>query len=600
MKFKKLMAAVTTGVLAVTSLSLSGLIGSAEVQELMNDTFESGYGAWKGVGSSLSLSTEQAHNGGTSLYCYDRTANWGAPRCSLTGIVAAGQSYEISASAMYEGSGQQNMAIKMIYTDANGTDHYDQVAAAQATAGQWVEIKGNYTVPSGATDMILYVEMPDANTDQTYYIDDVVIKGEKTEIQLDDKFESDFDNNSTQKWNGRGSAKVELSTKYAHSGTTSLYVSGRTQLWNGATRSLSDIMEAGGYYKVGTYVLYDGDQYSDTQKFSINLQYDLNGKENYYTSATETAAIMIPLLICIANDIGVSRSKLLYPSMACANIATQMTFLGQGASNMAWNDVMMQAGAPTPLHVWDFTIARIPMLTIAILYMTFVGYKLMPDIPNEQFSDAAHTASESEKLSPFKRKLAVLIVLVSIAMMLLENVIGVKMYLTSCIGAAALVLTGVLTEKEALNSIHQPTIFLFAGVLALSDAIQTTGAGDVVADWMIRLLGDTTNPYIIMLVFFLVPFILTQVMSNLATLTIFIPLVTSACIRMGVDPRAAVVGVITASCVSIMTPMAAPCQIMIIEPGGYTLKDYLKCGTPLALILIVLSVFFLPTLYPFA
>ena len=118
-------------------------------------------------------------------------------------------------------------------------------------------------------------------------------------------------------------------------------------------------------------------------------------------------------------------------------------------------------------------------------------------IPNEQFSDAAHTAAASEKLSPFKRKLAVLIVLVPIAMMLLENVIGVKMYLTSCIGAA-------------------------------------------------------------------------------------------------------VVGVITASCVSIMTPMAAPCQIMIIEPGGYTLKDYLKCGTPLALILIVVSVFFLPTLYPFA
>ena len=80
---------------------------------------------------------------------------------------------------MYEGSGQQNMAIKMIYTDANGTDHYDQVAAAQATAGQWVEMKGNYTVPNGATGMILYVEMPNAGTDQTYYIDDVVIKGER-------------------------------------------------------------------------------------------------------------------------------------------------------------------------------------------------------------------------------------------------------------------------------------------------------------------------------------------------------------------------------------------------------------------------------------
>ena len=288
MKFGRILAAVTTGVLAVSSMSFTGLVGYAAPEELMNDTFESGFGAWKGVGSSLSLSTEQAHSGGTSLYCYDRTANWGAPRCSLTGIVAAGQSYEISASAMYEGSGQQNMAIKMIYTDTSGTDHYEQVAATQATAGQWVEMKGNYTIPSGATGMILYVEMPNANTDQTYYIDDVVIKGEKTEIKLDDKFESDFED-GTQSWNGRGSATAERSTTYAHSGNASLYVSGRTQLWNGSTRSVADIMEAGGYYKVGTYVLYDGDQYSDTQKFSINLQYDYNGKENYYTIATETA-----------------------------------------------------------------------------------------------------------------------------------------------------------------------------------------------------------------------------------------------------------------------------------------------------------------------
>lgn len=159
-------------------------------------------------------------------------------------------------------------------------------------------------------------------------------------------------------------------------------------------------------------------RYKDNMRMLIFLSCVAGAFLGAITSATATAAIMIPLLVGIANDIGVSRSKLLYPSMACANIATQMTFLGQGASNMAWNDVMMQAGAPTPLHIWDFTIARIPMLTIAILYMTFVGYKLMPDIPNEQFSDAAHTASESEKLSPFKRKLAVLIVLVSIAMML--------------------------------------------------------------------------------------------------------------------------------------------------------------------------------------
>lgn len=68
---------------------------------------------------------------------------------------------------------------------------------------------------------------------------------------------------------------------------------------------------------------------------------------------------------------------------------------------------------------------------------------------------------------------------------------------------------------------------------------------------------DFLYPYIIMAVFFTIPFLLTQAMSNLATLTIFISLVTSACLKIGIDPRAAVVGVLTASCISIMTPMAA-------------------------------------------
>ena len=163
------------------------------------------------------------------------------------------------------------------------------------------------------------------------------------------------------------------------------------------------------------------------------------------------------------------------------------------------------------------------------------------------------------------------------------------MYLIACIGAVLLVLTGVLSEKEALGAIHQPTIFLFAGVLTLSDAIKVTGVGDLVADYMIKMVGDTTNPYVMMAVFF----------TNLATLTIFIPLVTSACLKMGIDPRAAVVGVLTASCISIMTPMAAPCQIMIMEPGGYTFKDYLKCGAPLALILAMMTIFLMPLMFPF-
>lgn len=340
-------------------------------------------------------------------------------------------------------------------------------------------------------------------------------------------------------------------------------------------------------------------KYKDNSKMLILISAIVAGFLACLTSATAAAAIMLPLLVGIANEINVSRSKLLYPAMAVANIATSITFLGQGASNMTWSDVMINAGGKTPFGLWDFTIARLPILAVTIAYMVFIGYKLMPDIDNSQFNDNLAVKDLSSKLTPFKEKLAIVLVVGTIVAMIFADVIGIKMYLIAGIGAALLVLTGVLNEKEALGSIHLPTVFLFAGVLALSDAVSATGAGDVVADMMIKLIGNTTNVYVIMAVFFIVPFILTQVMSNLATVTIFIPLVSAACVKIGVDPRAAVMGVLIASCTSILTPMAAPCQVMILEPGGYKLKDYLKCGLPLAVIITIMCIFGLPLLYPF-
>ena len=340
-------------------------------------------------------------------------------------------------------------------------------------------------------------------------------------------------------------------------------------------------------------------KYKDNSKMLILISAIVAGFLACLTSATAAAAIMLPLLVGIANEINVSRSKLLYPAMAVANIATSITFLGQGASNMTWSDVMINAGGKTPFGLWDFTIARLPILAVTIAYMVFIGYKLMPDIDNSQFNDNLAVKDLSSKLTPFKEKLAIVLVVGTIVAMIFADVIGIKMYLIAGIGAALLVLTGVLNEKEALGSIHLPTVFLFAGVLALSDAVSATGAGDVVADMMIKLIGNTTNAYVIMAVFFIVPFILTQVMSNLATVTIFIPLVSAACVKIGVDPRAAVMGVLIASCTSILTPMAAPCQVMILDPGGYNLKDYFKCGLPLAIIITIMCIFGLPLLYPF-
>ena len=290
MKFSKIVAAATACILTVTGICSSGIwTGSADTEELMHDTFEGDYGSWKGVGASTTLSSDQAYDGDQSLYVYDRTATWGAPRCSLSTIVAEGYTYEISGYTYYEGDGSQSVGLKMLYTDSDGEEQYDSITYVTVTAGTWTCLSGSYTVPEDATGVTLYIEYSNADTDQNFYIDEVIVSGEAVEIELTDSFYCDFEDGTTQDWVGRGSASVELSEEYAYSESHSLFVSGRTELWNGTSIAKSDMIEAGGYYEVGCYVLYDGDEWEDTQSFSINLQYDLDGEECYYTIATATA-----------------------------------------------------------------------------------------------------------------------------------------------------------------------------------------------------------------------------------------------------------------------------------------------------------------------
>jgi len=125
-----------------------------------------------------------------------------------------------------------------------------------------------------------------------------------------------------------------------------------------------------------------------------------------------------------------------------------------------------------------------------------------------------------------------------------------------------------------------------------------SGAGEIVADFMIKMLGNTTNPYIIIFFFILVPLILTQVMSDLATIAIFIPLASTIAVQIGIDPRAAVMACFISGCINTLTPMANPAQTMIYGPGGYTMKDYIKCGLPITIILIAIAVFYLPVVLP--
>ena len=162
-----------------------------------------------------------------------------------------------------------------------------------------------------------------------------------------------------------------------------------------------------------------------------------------------------------------------------------------------------------------------------------------------------------------------------------------------------LILTGVISEKDALKSIDLKTIFLFGGTLSLASALQETGAGEVIANKVIGALGANPSPYILTLVVFLLCCIMTNFMSNTATTALMVPICLSIAQGMGADPRAVLMACVIGGSCAYATPIGMPANTMVVGVGGYKFKDYVKSGLPLIGFSFVVCMVLLPILFPF-
>ena len=195
--------------------------------------------------------------------------------------------------------------------------------------------------------------------------------------------------------------------------------------------------------------------------------------------------------------------------------------------------------------------------------------------------------------------MSLIILILTLLGMIFEDQIGIKLCITGCIGALALILTGVISEKNALKSIDLKTIFLFGGTLSLASALQTTGAGEDIAKAVIGVLGENPSPYILTFVVFMLCCVLTNFMSNTATTALMAPICVSIAQGMGADPRAVLMACVIGGSCAYATPIGMPANTMVVTAGGYTFKDYAKAGVPLIIVATVVSMILLPILYPF-
>ena len=322
------------------------------------------------------------------------------------------------------------------------------------------------------------------------------------------------------------------------------------------------------------------------------------------SSNTGTVACLMPVIIGICQAAKIPASKELMPLAVAANVGGTITMIGT-PPNVIVTGALSAAGLPS-FGFFEFALIGVPLSLIVLVYMLTIGRKTIP-IKNAGAMDAdaieeakkeAGASDDSAPKSKTKMWISAIILLGVVAAMALK-LKTVPLQTAAVTGAILCVVTGCLKEKEAYAGIDWVTIFLFAGMLSVATAMDKTGAGKLIADTVVSMMGQNPNPIVLCAVLYLISNVLTQFMSNTASAALLAPIGISIAQTIGADPKPVLMSIGIAASMAFATPMATPPNTLVLGPGGFSFNDYVKVGVPLCVISFIASVIIIPIFWPF-
>lgn len=352
------------------------------------------------------------------------------------------------------------------------------------------------------------------------------------------------------------------------------------------------LFETGMANKVGGVITH----FAKTEKQLIFTIMVVVGVMSGFLSNTGTAAVLIPVVIGVAAKSGFTRSRLLMPLVFAAALGGNLSLIG-APGNLIAQSALQNIGSG--FGFFEYAKVGLPMLVCGIIYFLTIGYKFLPNNPNSSEVGSIGEQRDYSHVPRWKQILSLVVLIATILGMIFEKQTGISLAVAGCIGALVLVVTGVLSEKQAYKAIDSQTIFIFGGTLALAKALEMTGAGKLVADQVIGMLGNNSSPFMLLVVVFALSVVMTNFMSNTATVALLVPVSLSIAAGMGADPRAVLMATVIGSSCAYATPIGMPANMMVLSAGGYKFVDYAKSGIPLIIVSTIVSRILLPILFPF-
>jgi di/tricarboxylate transporter len=201
---------------------------------------------------------------------------------------------------------------------------------------------------------------------------------------------------------------------------------------------------------------------------------------------------------------------------------------------------------------------------------------------------------ETESYRRGKAPIAVAALLLAIGLTIFA---GMEIALSMVIAAMVMILSGTLTIDEAYESVDWRTVFLVAGMLPLGLAMEDTGTARFLADMVLGAFGPY-GPVAALAGIYLLAALITQPMSNAAAIVLVVPIALDTAAGLGANYKTFTMAVVIGAATSFLSPVGHKANVLVFGPGGYKFTDYARVGALLTVLLLIVSMIFLPIFWP--
>lgn len=189
-------------------------------------------------------------------------------------------------------------------------------------------------------------------------------------------------------------------------------------------------------------------------------------------------------------------------------------------------------------------------------------------------------------------------VLALIGMIILMVTGVVPTVVATLLAAVMMVLGGCLSMSQSYRAISWQSVVLIAAMFPMSAALAETGGAEFLANGLVNTFGSL-GPMVLMFGVFLLTTTFSQVINNTATAVLVAPIVLRAGLDLGISPYPLLMMVAVGASTAFLTPIGTTTNLMVMTPGGYRFNDYFKVGLPLIFLFLIVSLLFIPIIWPF-